>query len=68
MEKDNRWDIQSAVGEDSIHRRRARLECILKENYREERERNEWRDTNVTKLYSEVTQRRTARAFESKGE
>ena len=24
------------------------LECILKENYREERERNEWRDTNVT--------------------
>ena len=24
------------------------LESILKENYREERERNEWRDTNVT--------------------
>ena len=24
------------------------LECILKENYREERERNKWRDTNVT--------------------
>ena len=24
------------------------LECILKEKYREERERNKWRDTNVT--------------------
>ena len=24
------------------------LESILKDHYREERERNEWRDTNVT--------------------
>ena len=45
------------------------LESILKENYREERERNEWRDTNVTNtlksLKGELLRRLNPR--ESKG-